>query len=55
MLTPNDALSRCVPLIAVVRVCVEYVYIVCYSLELGVIIGVRTRVRVGLYPSLSLK
>ncbi len=27
-----------------VRVCVEYVYVVGYSLGLGVVIGIRTRV-----------
>jgi hypothetical protein len=37
-------LYNCFPTIATVRVCVEYVYVVGYSLELGVVIGIRTRV-----------
>ena len=40
----------------IVRVCVEYVYVVGYSLGLeGVVIGIRTRVWVGLYPRISHK
>ena len=38
-----------------VRVCVEYVYVVGYSLELRVVKYIRTRVRVGLYPRISHK
>lgn len=39
----------------IIRVCVEYVYKVSYSLGLGVVLGVMTRVRVRLYPRTSLK
>ncbi len=38
-----------------VRVCVEYVYVVGYSLGLAVVIGIRIRVRVELYPRISHK
>lgn len=38
-----------------VRVCVEYVNKVGYSFGLGVVIGIRTRVRVRLYPRISHK
>lgn len=38
-----------------VRVYVEYVYNVDYSLGIGVVIGIRNRVRVGLYHRISLK
>lgn len=37
------------------RLCIEYVYKIGYSLELGVVIGIRTRVSVGLYLRISLK
>lgn len=38
-----------------VRVCVEYAYVVGYSLGHRVVLGVRNRVSVGLYSSLPLK
>lgn len=38
-----------------VGVCVEYVYVVGCSIGLGVVLDVRNRVRVCLYPSISLK
>ena len=43
------------PMLSLLEFCVEYVYKVGYSLGLAVVIGIRTRVRVGLYLRISLK
>ncbi len=43
------------PMWSLLEFCVEYVYKVGYNLGIGVVIGIRSRVRVGLYLRISLK
>lgn len=41
------------PMWSLLEFCVEYVYKVGYNLGIGVVLGIRIRGRVGLYPTIS--